>query len=266
MKDKNNQRKNNQNNKKKDKDIPNQNNNNNEDFGFSPFRFPDIRKIFEKIFKTDLNMFKIPFMDEDDFSDLKKVKTNSFTFRFGTGMDKPEIRINGVPVDIDEYVLKNMFDNLNNGKMIDFNQIFGEGFDPSIFGNMFNNMPQIKPIPEIDASQIKLENEDEKIKPRSTKLIKEKIRRQKEKIPSVRQYETPYYELQENEDSIEITLELPYVKKEDIIINYFDNKVTITADSEFKSYQKSFDLKFIPDKKKTKIYGNNGVYQIIFKK
>jgi len=208
-------------NDKKEKKFDNE-----DDDYFSDF----LGKMINKIFKSFKN-FNNPILNLDsdievkDFPNIKDFQENSFIIEYGTGMDKPLIKINGIPIEFDENIWKNILNEYNN---IEFNDFYDLGA---------------------------LKNANESI----TKNI------DKYDELSLKKYETPYYEIIENPNHVEITLELPGVKKEDIIINYQHNRIIISADSEFKNYQKSFELKFTPNPSKTEIYGNNGIYQIILK-
>ena len=82
------------------------------------------------------------------------------------------------------------------------------------------------------------------------------------------EYIEPFYELFDelNENSTEITLELPNVSIENIMISYYEDEVVITGESPDHIFRKEMSLSFIPEKNKTEIWGKNGVYQIRFNK
>lgn len=79
--------------------------------GFDPFDFKDLDEMIKKLFG---NIGNLPNLGETN----PNTHHRSITYRFGTGMDKPEIRINGEEVDND--TINDVFKNhgLNSNKNI----------------------------------------------------------------------------------------------------------------------------------------------------
>ncbi len=149
---------------------------------------------------------------------------HSITYRFGTGMDKPEVRLNGEKVD-DETMSK-FLGNLGPNIKITPHRI---------------SLGSDNGITELDVKNLSLvENPD---------------------ISSV-QYENTYYELDKDGDSQILTIELPGVEEDGIIITQSKNLVTVIGESDFAKYMAKFEIDFTIDKTKTEIEGNNGIYQI----
>ncbi|MBD3353215.1 MAG: hypothetical protein GF364_17175 [Candidatus Lokiarchaeota archaeon] len=207
----------------------------NKDKKDNPFRFDGIDDFIKNFFGMNRSKPFLPMEnknEEDDGSD-RHVKKNSFTYRFGTGMDKPDIRINGKPVDINDNIFKRIM-----------SQGLPEGFNP-------NMMPTNQQV--IDAGEVSLGNTP-------INYSEDDYR------PQDDMYEEPYYEIEKLEDKLVVTIELPSVKEENIVINYYENNVTITAENEIRRFRKSFELEFEPDKEETLISGRNGIYEIEFHK
>ncbi|MCP4760956.1 MAG: hypothetical protein GY870_04180 [archaeon] len=193
---------------------------------------PDLKKIMDKFLKNftmDVNF--TPFIDFesiDIFSPKPGMKSNSIQYKFGTGMDKPEIRINGKIVD--DKQLNELFGNMN-----------------SINPNILGSNPRIPNT--VDISEVSLLGDE------SSSEIEDEI-------------EDVYFEIFEDtkEDLAEVTIEMPGVTFENININYSANGVIISGRVGERLFQKAIQLKFKPNKENSKIFGKNGIFQITFKK
>ncbi|TFG18946.1 MAG: hypothetical protein EU530_07610 [Promethearchaeota archaeon] len=139
-------------------------------------------------------------------------------------MDKPEVRLNGEKVD-DETISK-------------------------FLGNLGPNI-------KITPNRVSLGSDNA-----ITELnVKNLLLAEDLDIPSV-QYENTYYELDKDGDSQILTIELPGVEEDGIIITQSKNLVTVIGESDFARYKVEFDIDFPIDKTKTEIAGNNSIYQI----
>jgi hypothetical protein len=77
--------------------------NKNNNHGFEPFDFKDLDEMIEKLFG---NISNLPNLGDSD----PKTHHHSISYRFGTGLDKPEIRLNGEKIDNE--TMKEIFGNL----------------------------------------------------------------------------------------------------------------------------------------------------------
>jgi HSP20 family molecular chaperone IbpA len=214
------------------------------DFNKEP-DFDLFEKVFGNLFNSPNDSLGFDFKNVNP-EDLKKnVKT--FNFKFGTGMDKPEVSLNGEPIEFNEDFLKDIF-----------SKGLPEGF----------NLGFLPQTPEIDAgditfaeSSVPSENESEhegETQSRRTKRINDYS------IKSV-PYEDPYAEIEENSNSANIIIELPEIETSQIILNYFHKELTITAENDLRKFRAEFKLKFEPNRDHTIIENNNGIYIIKLK-
>lgn len=215
-----------------------------------PIDFSEDEDFFNKIFR---NLFNFPNDSLGfDFANMnpEDIKKNikHFSFRFGSGMDKPEIKMNGEPIEFNPDFLKD---------------IMSKGF-PNGFNFGFNPL-----IPEIDAGDISIEGSNTPIDYESDETGSHKSMRKDQKsdfaVKSV-PYETPYAEIEEKDNSAVITIELPDIEEHQIILNYYHKEITITAENDWRKFRTEFKLKFEPNKDKTIIENNNGIYIIKLQK
>lgn len=190
---------------------------NKDDDGINPFEFKELDELIKKFFGNIGNLRNIGESNP-------KTDHHSITYRFGTGMDKPEVRLNGEKVD-DETISK-------------------------FLGNLGPNI-------KITPNRVSLGSDNA-----ITELnVKNLLLAEDLDIPSV-QYENTYYELDKDGDSQILTIELPGVEEDGIIITQSKNLVTVIGESDFARYKVEFDIDFPIDKTKTEIAGNNSIYQI----
>ncbi|MBN2155750.1 MAG: hypothetical protein JW776_06885 [Candidatus Lokiarchaeota archaeon] len=189
---------------------------NNDIDGFDPFDFKDLDEMIERLFGNIANL--------PNLSDINpNMHHHSVSYRFGTGMDKPEIRINGELVD-DKTLL-----DMVKGMKFDTNAIIRRNYNPTIN------------LPVLDAKNVSInENPDNDIV----------------------NYEDTFFEVERDENSALLTIELPNVEKDQIILSQSGNKVTIIGENEYTAYKVDFNIDFNLDKTKTVIDGNNNIYQI----
>jgi len=237
----------------------------------------DFSDILNQFFGNFGNIFNFDPTNIDPTNKINptdpNIHSSSISFAFGTGMNKPDVRINGKPVD--EETLKRFLNGKppmgfspNNGIPIDSN-IKSENangqIDPNSLPDFIKNMMGLggkSSIPEIDASKLRLDDGSKAIENIGEEHSSE------ENIGEEKEFEEPIAELNEDKNGkfADITLELPGIKKEDIILTYTGTHVLITTDSYDRVYKKAVELKFEPNKDLTEITGNNGIYQITFKK
>ena len=76
----------------------------------------------------------------------------------------------------------------------------------------------------------------------------------------------PLTDINETDDQIAITVELPGVSKEDIDINVMDDKVEVNVKTESRKYFKSIDLKSLVDSESSKATYTNGILDLVLTK
>lgn len=198
--------------------------------------YEDIIEKFKKYFKLDPNLSHVDFMfipepikNFDNFRDQDpNLKAFKVSYHFESGMDKPEIKIEG---DIDE---KKMHEYL---KKINMQQ------NPRFkLGRKDQNQRK-----EIDASIFSLVPCDEEEENCS--------------------YE-PYSEIYYLEDDIEIILEVPGVEKGHVILSLSNDgrKLKIIAKNPNRNFEKEIKLPFKSSLEGHIMDINNGIASIIIKK
>ena len=76
----------------------------------------------------------------------------------------------------------------------------------------------------------------------------------------------PLTDINEMDDQIAITVELPGVKKEDIDINVMEDKVEVNVKTESRKYFKSIDLKSLVETESSKATYTNGILDLVLTK
>ena len=187
------------------------------DDDFEPFDFKNLDEMLKRLFG---NIGELP--------NLSRINPNthhhSISYRFGAGMDKPEIRLNGEKLD--DVTINNLFK-------------FQNKSDLNLQGN--SHLNSTDNLPELDAREISVPDTFN---------------------PSAPQYESTFFEVEQEEKAILITIELPGVDKNSVIVSQTGNKVSIIGENEFTSYIADFETDKIIDNSKTEINGNNSIYQI----
>ena len=74
------------------------------------------------------------------------------------------------------------------------------------------------------------------------------------------QYEDTYFEIEHEGKARIVTIELPGVEKDQIMVSQIGSTVTIIGESEFTAYKAEFQLDY--EYNNTEIDGNNYIYQI----
>jgi len=192
--------------------------------------FEDFIDRIKKYFKLDSDMFDVDFLfvPESEMN-LKrnpnddKVKGFKISYHFESGMDKPEIKIEGNLED------KNIRDYLKN---VDLSKA------PKLH-DLYNSQSK----KEIDASKLSLESS---------------LKKEGDVGPYVLE---PYVEICENERFCEILIEIPGMDKDNINIRIEDKgrKLIFTAENEKRKYMKSVNLPFKSSETECEIEVNNGI-------
>ena len=84
--------------------------------------------------------------------------------------------------------------------------------------------------------------------------------------PTVDTRREPLTDINETEDQIAITVELPGVNKEDIDINVMEDKVEVNVKTESRKYFKSIDLRSLVETESSKATYTNGILDLVLKK
>jgi len=144
------------------------------------------------------------------------------SYHFETGMDKPDVKIEG---DIDENKLREYFKKFNMDDLPQINKIMKS-----------NNTSKMV----YDANELSLEPCDRN-------------------DPSCEI--EPYTEIIDFEDSSEIILEIPGINQNEILVNFHDEgrKLTFSAQNEKRNYVKQIQLPFKSSMDHYTIDVNNGI-------
>ena len=192
--------------------------------------FEDFIERIKKYFKLDSDMFDVDFLfiPESEMNlgrkpNDEKVKGFKISYHFESGMDKPEIKIEG---NLDD---KNICEYLRN---VDLSKV------PKL--KDLNNSPSNK---EIDASKLSLETSLKKEADVGTYVLE------------------PYAEICDNESFCEILIEIPGMGKDNINIRFDDKgrKLLFTAENEKRRFMKSVNLPFKSSETECEIEVNNGI-------
>ncbi len=185
------------------------------DDDFNNFEFKDLGEIIEKLFG---NISKLPNLGDIN----PKTHHHSITYRFGAGMDKPEIRLNGE--EIDNETLNNFIGDLNPNTRI---------IPKKITLNSKNHTQ------ELDIKNISISENPN---------------------PPIAQFEETYFEVEKDGETRIVTIELPSVEEDQIFISQSGDLVTIIGENEFMAFKVEFEMEFKFNK--TEIEGRNSIYQI----
>jgi HSP20 family molecular chaperone IbpA len=87
------------------------------------------------------------------------------------------------------------------------------------------------------------------------------------RAPNSSTYVEPMHDIfdLDTSNTVEIVMELPGISEKNVKIHYLGNEIVILGENEEKTYRKSFDLKFIPDRTKTEIFSTNHIFRIILR-
>ena len=185
------------------------------DDDFNNFTFKDLNEMIEKLFG---NIGKLPNLG----SNKPNTHHHSIIYRFGKGMDKPEIRLDGEKIDETE--------------LSDFVNTMGPNkkFVPSKIRMSSGNS-----VSEIDLKDVSIQENT------------------KQAIPK---FEETYFEVDSSNGASVITIELPSVEKDRINISQSGDTVTIIGENDRTSYKVRFNIDYTYNN--TQIEGKNSIYQI----
>ncbi len=189
--------------------------------------YDDFFDELRKLIKFDSSLFDVEFFlfPESDFNknlnDLDQ-KGYKVSYHFETGMDKPDVKIEG---DIDENKLREYFKKFNMDELPQMNKIMKS-----------NNTSKMV----YDANELSLEPCDRN-------------------DPSCEI--EPYTEISDFEDSSEIIIEIPGINQDEILVNFHDEgrKLTFSAQNEKRNYVKQIQLPFKSSMDHYTIEVNNGI-------
>ena len=84
--------------------------------------------------------------------------------------------------------------------------------------------------------------------------------------PSVDTRREPLTDINETDDQIAVTVELPGVNKEDIDINVMEDKVEVNVKTESRKYFKSINLTSVVENESSKATYKNGILDLVLTK
>ncbi|MHA1489065.1 MAG: hypothetical protein ACTSRI_05355 [Promethearchaeota archaeon] len=196
--------------------------------------FDDIDKYIKRIIKSlDLNsdIFDLDFIVfPESINDLdvkpknKNVKGYKISYHFESGMDKPDIKIEG---------------NLDEKELQDYLKKFNFNHDPNL--KVLSNS---KPKDVINASDLSLES----YKNNNDSNVLENVLE-------------PYAEINDFDNFSEIVFEVPGIEKRDIILRFSENsnKITFSASNKNRKFLKHIYLPFEIYKNTYYLDVNNGI-------
>ncbi len=203
---------------------------------FNMDSFFNFDKDFDKEFEE---MEKSMNKSKEKFKNDPNVKHYSISYKYGTGMDKPEWKISG---NLSDEEMNKLVENIQKGN---FN--FGLNF----------SFPRMRNEDVLDFKEIaEPKSEDEFIK----KL--EKPKEKKEKVE-------PYADFVQNENDYTIVLEMPGVSQKDVKVELDEKnhkELTVHAETHRCIYKKTFKFKTPIKVDNMKITANNGIIQIVIYK
>jgi len=192
--------------------------------------FDDFIDRIKKYFKLDSEMFDVDFLfipeseiNLENKPNNEKVKGFKISYHFESGMDKPEIKIDG---NLDD---KNIHEHIRN---VDLSKV------PKL-KDLYNS-PSKK---EIDASKLSLETSLKKEADVGTYVLE------------------PYAEICDNEGFSEILIEIPGMGTDNVNIKFEDKgrKLIFTAENEKRRFMKAVQLPFKTSETECEIEVNNGI-------
>jgi len=184
---------------------------------------------FKKMFNVDSDGFEVDFLFIPESSlDLnsdyheEKVKGFKISYHFEAGMEKPEIKIEGV---IDEKQIREQL----------------KGIDLNKYPNL-RNILKSRSVNEIDAANLNLSLDTFVEEDDSNILV-------------------PYTEIIDKKDSTEIVLETPGIKENNVNIEFNEdgNQLIFSAENGVRRYSKTISLSFKSSKKDCELEVNNGI-------
>jgi HSP20 family molecular chaperone IbpA len=192
--------------------------------------FDDFIDKIKKHFKLDSDKFEIDFLflPESEIKrgrtpDNEKIRGFKISYHFESGMEKPEIKIEG---------------NIDSKKVWDYLK----DTDLSKFPNV-REIYNSKSTKEIDANTLSLEFYEERKEDNELEVIE------------------PYAEVCINEDFTEILVEIPGINQEDVEISFRDEgrKLVFRAVNKSRKYITTVDLPFQSSLENSELEVSNGI-------
>jgi HSP20 family molecular chaperone IbpA len=192
--------------------------------------FDDFIDRIKEHFKLDSDMFEIDFLflPESEIRrgrtpDSKKIKGFKISYHYESGMEKPEIKIEG---NVDNKKVWEYLKNADLSKLPNVKELY-----------------QSQSTKEIDADTLSLESYEEG-KENDNELIVE-----------------PYTEVCNNEGFIEVLVEIPGIDREEVTISFKDEgkKLVFRAINESRNYMTTLALPFQSSEDNCELEVNNGV-------
>jgi len=193
--------------------------------------FDDFIDRIKKYFKLDSDMFDIDFLfvpeSDKNLNKILKdenVKGFKISYHYDSGMDKPEIKVEG---NIDDKRIREYLKNIDVSKIPQLKDLY---------------KPQ-STTQEIDASTLSLD----------TSLKNEEKNRGN--------VTEPYTEICDNDNFTEIMIEIPGMDKDNVSIKFEDKgkRLIFSARNEKRKYIKSIPLLFKSSERECELEVNNGI-------
>ncbi|MFX1345344.1 MAG: hypothetical protein ACFFAI_09565 [Promethearchaeota archaeon] len=192
--------------------------------------FEDFIDRIKKYFKLDSDMFDVDFLfiPESEINLGKKpneerIKGFKISYHYESGMDKPEIKIEG---DLENKNIREYLKNIDLSKAPKLQDLY-----------------KSQSKTEIDASNLSLETTQIKERDFESPIIE------------------PYTEICDKEGSSEILIEIPGMARDNVNIRLDDEgrKLIFTAENRKRTYLKSIPLPFKSSERNCEIDVNNGI-------
>ncbi len=198
----------------------------------------------------------VPSNDEEEERPENPFKPVGFSisYKFGTGMDEPEIRSSG---------------NLPEGDMKKITEKLFEQFRNGPFNSL--RTAERKPLSTEDLTPKMILPDGTTIEPGVGPLDDPAIHSQDnlgiiDVIPE-RDGQDPFADILEDANgNLQITLDVPGVCEENSRVDIEGNKITITCETPKKTYAKEITLRFAPEKHKVQIHANHGIIEVLVPK
>jgi len=192
--------------------------------------FDDFIKKIKERFKLDSDMFEIDFLflPESEIkrgrtSDNEKIKGFKISYHFESGMEKPEVKIEG---NVDSKKVREYLKDTDLSKIPNVRELY-----------------ESKSNKEVDVDSLSLEFYEEENETNNLLIVE------------------PYTEVCNNEGSTEILIEIPGIDKEDVDFRFRDKgrELVFRAENENRKYKTTIYLPFQSSEEKCELEVNNGV-------
>lgn len=219
------------------------------------FNYDDIIDKLKKQFGIDFDKFDVDFFvlpeemlnEEGKIKDLEESDRKPFkvSYHFEPGMDKPEISYDK---NLDPEKMKEFFKKLKNSKV---RRLHGKGPHAHDAGEK-----KVRTVFDAEHMTLDFCQDDDNIKDGDSE--------NREDLCIVE----PFVEMDTFEDHTEIIIELPGIRREDILLRFgVDNRsIKITAQSDSRLYRKTIELPFRTEQPNYELRINNGIACLSLKK